>query len=263
MKLVKKMDLGNRITNLRKKKNMTQEELAKTLHVSDKTISSWEANRTEPNLEILIELSEFFACSIGYLVYGENTKENVETEIRIKLSEKEYKELELFLQENTTFLGETRQIDTYYEPNNRRFVTNQLEKGISIDEWLRIGQRGNKTILNYKHWYDNIYCDEYEIEIDHVENLKKIFAILGLKELIVVDKMRKKFMKDKKYEIVLDTVATLGYFVEIEVKEYEFEVLEEYENLLKFAKKLNLNLENVDRVGYAYHLLDQKIKKSA
>ena len=108
-----KMNVGNRIATLRKKKKITQEELAKQLFVSDKTISSWEANRTEPNLEMLLKTSELLDCNVGYLIYGEESKGEIETEIKIKLTKKEYQELELFLKENGRFINKSRQIDTF------------------------------------------------------------------------------------------------------------------------------------------------------
>lgn len=68
------MNLGTRISNLRKLKKLTQQELVDKLFVTDKTISSWEANRTEPNLEMIIRLSEILESSAGYLIYGNNEK---------------------------------------------------------------------------------------------------------------------------------------------------------------------------------------------
>ncbi len=52
------MSYGERISKLRQSKNITQKELASKLYVTDKTISSWESNRTEPSLEMIIKLSE-------------------------------------------------------------------------------------------------------------------------------------------------------------------------------------------------------------
>ena len=51
------MDLGNRIAHLRKRKGWTQNDLANLIFVTDKTVSSWELNRTEPSLETLVKLS--------------------------------------------------------------------------------------------------------------------------------------------------------------------------------------------------------------
>lgn len=36
-----------------------------------------------------------------------------------------------------------------------------------------------------------MYCDEYEVEIDDEDNLNKIFLILGLEEIALVDKKKK------------------------------------------------------------------------
>lgn len=237
---------------LRKKKKLTQQELASQLFVTDKTISSWESGRTEPNLELLIRLSELLDCSISYLVYGNIKRNDIETEIRVKVSKQEFQNLELLLKNNGDFLNESRQIDTYYQPTHRKFLADGKK---NIDEWLRIGIRGNRKILNYKNWHDNIYCDEYETEIDNDESLDRIFKILGLEKIVTVDKVRVTYFYLDKYEIALDYVTGLGYFVEIEIKKYTETIMSEYDSLLKVAKGLNLNLDKIDKRGYAYHLI--------
>ncbi len=246
------MKIGNRIKDLRNEKKITQKELADILFVSDKAVSSWEANRTEPSLELIIKLSEVFDCSTSYLIYGEVSRSDIETEIKIKLSEDEYKNLELLMEQNAEFMRENHHVDTYYQPKHRKFV-----KEGTINEWLRIGERGNKNIINYKNWYDN-YCDEFEVEIDDVNNLNKIFDKIGLEKIATVDKVRKTYFYLDKYEVALDTVKDLGYFVEIEVKKYEKSADLEYDELLRVAKRINLNLDNQDRKGYPYYLLDIK-----
>lgn len=247
------MNLGERISNLRKSKKMTQQDLANKIYVTDKTVSSWESNRTEPGLEIIVKLSEIFDCSIGYLIYGDNIKSDVETEIKIKLSKNEFDELNDFMNEKAKFINENRQVDTYYQPTHRKFLKKEL-----TNEWLRIGIRGNKKILNYKNWHSNMFCDEFEVEIDNSENLDKILKILGLEIICVVDKVRKTFLYLDKYEIALDHVKELGYFIEIEVKKYSGEPIEEYDELIRLAKKMGLNLDNIDKRGHPYNLIYNK-----
>ena len=72
------MHIGDRISELRLSKKLSQEELAKKLFVSNKTISSWETNRTEPGLEIIVKLSEILDCSVVYLIYGNIKKNDIE-----------------------------------------------------------------------------------------------------------------------------------------------------------------------------------------
>lgn len=58
------MTLGEKIKQLRENKGISQPQLAEKLGVSFKTISSWEINRTEPNVGMLIKLAEYFNTSI-------------------------------------------------------------------------------------------------------------------------------------------------------------------------------------------------------
>lgn len=246
------MNIGSKITEYRKSKKWTQKALADKLYVSDKAVSSWEMGRTNPDLESIIKMSELFECNVRNLLYDSNEKINIETEIKIKTTEDEFLQLESYLNKNSEFKSKTHQLDTYYQPKHRPFLKSDDS---SISEWLRIGIRGNKKIINYKNWYDNKYCDEYEVEIDDEENMNKIFLALGLEEIATVDKTRKTYLYQDKYEIALDYVEKLGYFVEIEVKKYSDSALEEYEKLLRLAKSLNLNLNNIDKRGYPYHMI--------
>lgn len=244
------MNLGTRIMNLRKKKRLSQQKLANKLFVTDKTISSWEKNRTEPGLEMIIKLSEVLDCSASYLISGDVNKNDIETEIKVKLSKKEFEELKIYMKNNAKFVSEVRQVDTYYEPTHRRFLNSN-----PITEWLRIGKRGNKNILNYKNWYSDMSCDEYEVEINNIKDMDKILKVLGMVQIVEVDKIRNSFIYLDKYEVALDNVEKLGYFIEIEIKKYTKTVMEECDELLKLAKGLNLNLDSVDKRGYPYHLL--------
>lgn len=246
------MSIGKRIANCRKKKNLTQQDLASTLFVTDKTVSSWESGRTEPSLEILMNLSEILDCSISYLLYGDIEKLDIETEVKIKLTEQEFKHLDFLLKKDAEYLKEIHHLDTYYSPKENSFLNQDR-----IVDWLRIGERGGKKILNYKHWYD-VHCDEYEVEINDSTNLDKIFQALQLEKVAVVDKVRKTYFYQNKYEFALDKVKDLGYFVEIEIKNYQFSVMEEYDALLKVAKSFQLNLDHIDRKGYPYDLIEQK-----
>lgn len=249
------MNIGNRIKKLRQNKNITQQQLANTLFITDKAISSWEANRTEPSLEMIVKLSETLDCSISYLIYGNIPKNDIETEIKIKLNDEEFNQLNLYMGKNANNLGETKQLDIYYQPHYREFIDKPV-----ITEWLRIGRRGNKNILNYKNWYD-IYCDEYEVEIDDVESLQKIFNVLGLEKIATVNKIRQTYLYLDKYEIALDTVDELGHFIEIEVKKYSKHCKEEYDDMIKLAKELNLNLNNIDTKGYPYYLIEKQYRR--
>lgn len=255
--LVMKM-IGDKIKRIRKEKNISQQELANKLFVSDKTISSWEQNRTEPNLDMIVKICDILDTSVGNLIYDNVEKINVETEIKIKLEENEYNRLKKFFESNAEFKKEINQVDTYYQPSYRKFIPENLND--IVNEWLRIGKRGNKIILNYKNWHENKYCDEYEVEIDDDKNMDKIFNVLGVEQIAIVDKTRITYFYLNKYEVALDYVKELGYFIEIEIKKYDKSVLEEYDELINISKRLDLNLSNIDKRGYPYHIIAKKFK---
>lgn len=251
--------LGDRLKEIRKAKNISQQDLADKLFVSDKTVSSWENNRTEPNLDMVVKTCDILDISVGHLLYENTDRNAIETEIKVKLEKEEYQSLKTFFDKEATLQKHNHQVDTYYEPTYRRFVPENLQE--DVNEWLRIGKRGNKIILNYKNWHENKYCDEYEVEIDDDQNLDKIFKSIGMKELTTVDKTRYMYLYLNKYEIALDDVKDLGYFIEIEIKKYDKSILEEYDDLLRLAKKFNLNLSKIDHRGYPYHMIAKSIKK--
>ena len=62
--------IGQRIRYLRMQNGMTQKKLANNLYVSGKTVSSWELNRTEPDIASIIKLSLLFRISLDYLLIG-------------------------------------------------------------------------------------------------------------------------------------------------------------------------------------------------
>ena len=54
--------IGDNIRRIREEKGMSQVELAEKLFVSDKTISSWEVNRTEPKMGMIEQLCVALHC---------------------------------------------------------------------------------------------------------------------------------------------------------------------------------------------------------
>ena len=56
------MSIGDNIKRLRESRNLKQSDLADMLGVSDKTISSWEINRTEPKMGMVERISIALNC---------------------------------------------------------------------------------------------------------------------------------------------------------------------------------------------------------
>ncbi|MFN1807303.1 helix-turn-helix domain-containing protein [Clostridioides difficile] len=68
------MTLGEKIQKLRKQNGFSQEELAEKVTVTRQTISKWELNQSEPDLDFIAQLSNIFNVSADYLIKEELTK---------------------------------------------------------------------------------------------------------------------------------------------------------------------------------------------
>ena len=64
------MNIGERITTLRKEKDISQTELAKRLSVSRQAVSKWEQGSSTPDTERLIQLAEILDTEVEYLATG-------------------------------------------------------------------------------------------------------------------------------------------------------------------------------------------------
>nr|WP_308506706.1 helix-turn-helix transcriptional regulator [uncultured Agathobaculum sp.] len=62
------MTLGEKITHLRKKRGLSQEELAITLNVSRQAVSKWETGEAKPDTDKVVALAEYFEVTTDWLL---------------------------------------------------------------------------------------------------------------------------------------------------------------------------------------------------
>lgn len=74
--------VGSFIKELRKVKNLTQEQLAEEFNVSRRTVSRWETGNNMPDLDILIEMSDFFEVDLREILDGERKGEKMNEEMK-------------------------------------------------------------------------------------------------------------------------------------------------------------------------------------
>lgn len=65
------MELGKQIKTYRQNAKLSQEELANRIYVSRQTISNWENEKSYPDMNSLVLLSEIFKTSIDNLIKGD------------------------------------------------------------------------------------------------------------------------------------------------------------------------------------------------
>ncbi|NFD31054.1 XRE family transcriptional regulator [Clostridium botulinum] len=71
---------GDRLKELREEKELTQEELGKLLNVSRQTVSGYEAEVIEPNINNLVRLADIFNVSLDYLLGRTKERYNLNLE---------------------------------------------------------------------------------------------------------------------------------------------------------------------------------------
>lgn len=74
--------IGSFLKELRKEKGITQEQLAEQFSVSNRTVSRWENGNNMPDLDILIELSDYYEVDLREILNGERKSENMDKEMK-------------------------------------------------------------------------------------------------------------------------------------------------------------------------------------
>ena len=76
------MKIGKLLQALRKEKGLTQEQLAEQVGVSRRTVSRWETGSNVPDLDILIELSDYYSVDLREILSGERKSEQMNEELK-------------------------------------------------------------------------------------------------------------------------------------------------------------------------------------
>lgn len=71
--------VGKFITQKRKEKNLTQEQLAEKIGVSNKTISKWETGKCMPDYSVIELLCEELNITLAELMNGEEDEKSIHT----------------------------------------------------------------------------------------------------------------------------------------------------------------------------------------
>ena len=71
---MEKQTLGQKISELRKAKNMTQLELANKLNITDKAVSKWERDISCPDINTFPKLAEILGVSVDELLQAHSSE---------------------------------------------------------------------------------------------------------------------------------------------------------------------------------------------
>lgn len=70
---------GDRLKELRKERNLTQEDIANMFSVTKNAVYSWEVGKSQPSIEIIKQLAQYFGVTIDYLLnFTQDDADNME-----------------------------------------------------------------------------------------------------------------------------------------------------------------------------------------
>lgn len=69
--MMNQIKIGKFIAECRRKKNLTQAQLAEKLNITDRAVSKWETGKSMPDSSIMLELSEILGITVNELLSGE------------------------------------------------------------------------------------------------------------------------------------------------------------------------------------------------
>ena len=189
-------------------------------------------------------------------------KDNIEVEIKIKLSKTRFEKIKKVLSKIAKRIKSSHHIDAYYNPIYKSFLKPKYPF-----EWSTIRERDGIVKLNYKHWYpegvkNTTHCDELETKISDKIQMQKILKALHFENFVTIDKKRLAYEYKKELEIALDQVKGLGYFIEVESINNTGGVQKAHKKLLEFLQKeLGISKTQTIPGGYAAEMMRRKIKK--
>jgi predicted adenylyl cyclase CyaB len=185
-------------------------------------------------------------------------QDDIEIEIKIAASKEDFLKIKEKVEKIAVFANKTSHNDCYFTPSHRDFLAPKFPF-----EWLSIRKRGEKSSINYKHFHPEnseryTHCDEFETDISKASQLEKIFSCLNFRKLICVEKEREVYIYQETFEIDLDYVKDLGYFIEIEALKHMGSIADTRKKLFEFASILGIDHSKADKRGYPHLLMLKK-----
>jgi predicted adenylyl cyclase CyaB len=184
--------------------------------------------------------------------------DDTEIEMKFPVTAEQFEKLRAAVAASGVLRGETGQCDEYFVPVDGSYLAQEYPY-----EWLSIRQRGDRVLLNYKHFYPegaerHSHCDEIELPVGDMSKAGKLLEALGFTRAVTVRKQRVVYTISDDHEVALDSVDELGHFVEIEALRDMGGVSETRRSVAELARTLGLDVQAADPRGYPYQLLRKK-----
>ena len=139
-------NIGEKIANLRKKRGMSQSQLAKELNIGTSTLGMYETGKRSPNPEMLNKLADYFGVSVDYLLGRE-----IKTEAYYELSNKEKNDIALQAEKLMEGIESGENLNFYGEPATEEQKERLL---IAVQTAMEMNKRKAKKKFTPKKYRD-------------------------------------------------------------------------------------------------------------
>ena len=175
---MKEINISKNITDLRKRKCITQEQLAVALNISPQAVSKWETNTSQPDTQTLPLIAEFFGVSIDYLFYGEDlTYDEIYDKAFMKIGVHEQMSKESFEDAHKLF----------YFAHNGISKGNLFSKRHLYDEPCHISSQNGLSLASGKGYGAIITRGFFEsINVATADFATSILPVLSVKDCLMV-----------------------------------------------------------------------------
>lgn len=190
--------------------------------------------------------------------YGLN---NIEIEVKLEVDKEKYEEILDFLKKESIKHINKFQYDIYFSPESPSFFGGDID-----DECIRIRIQKDKNILCYKKiifGYDeaDTHIVEYETQISDLESTINILKGVRINKICEVKKNRDIFVYNNIFEIALDRVENLGFFIEIEICDKTIPIKKANQLLREYIKKMGLDITKRNQKGYSNLMYERLYKR--
>ena len=217
---MKEISISNNIADLRKKKGITQEQLAIALNISPQAVSKWETNTSQPDTQMLPLIAKYFDVSIDYLFYGDEYAYNdIYDKVWHKVAAFDQQSKEAYYEALTIFSYAHRGVSRWYRTDRLPIMCDEPihfsnENGLSL-----LSGKGFGAILT-RDFFENINQQTVEFAqkllpaFTEKDNILVCLAIISMSDISFDELQEKLAIDENALRAALDTLITVGIVIE-------------------------------------------------
>ncbi len=217
---MKEINISKNIADLRKRKGITQEQLAGALNISPQAISKWETNTSFPDAQTHPLIAAYFEVSIDYLFYGEDYAYNdIYDKVWHKVTAFDQQSKEAYHEALTIFAYAHRGVSRWYHTGKLPVMCDEPihfsnENGLSL-----LSGKGFGAILT-RGFFENINQQTVEFAqkllpaFSEKNNILVCLAIISMSDISFDELQERLCLDENALRTALDTLIAVGIVIE-------------------------------------------------